>query len=757
MYNFHSLGWYGFQQLCNSILREVLGQTSQIFAPSNDEGKDGIFTGNWSPSKNVNYEGNFVAQCKFTSIADSRCSLSTFKEELLNVKELLQRGECDIYIVMTNSRLSGQSEGQIKKAFKALGVKKVLIFGSEWITAQITDNPRLRKLVPRVYGLGDLSQILDDRVYEQGKAYLDTLKFELEKVVITGAYKKAVKAIEEQNFVLLIGEAAAGKSTIATLLAMGALDHWKAATYMIGRADKVIEHWNPNDPNQFFWIDDAFGKTRYEAPLCHEWNHHLPKISAMLSKGAKIVMTSRDYIYNSAKKDLKKNMFPLFNESQVVIDVKELTLDEKKQMLYNHLKMGKQPTQYKKEIKPFLDSISEMRRFVPETARRLSDPSFTKKLNLRKDSIENFVNSQQGILLDVIEGLDTHSIAALALVYINNDNLISPITLSDEDITTVKQLGSNEFGCKQALSAMEGSMVQKAFISDEVIWKFKHPTISDAFAKYIVKDIELLKIFIVGSKVDKMLDQITCGDVKLKGATIVPRALFASIIHKLKNYKKSDDFKNEYYANYFAQDKLLLFLSNRCSKHFLELYIKENPQIMDDLNKADFRYIYRHELDLAIKLFEFQLLPEEDRCGIVKKLIKLAVEGSRVELLDNGKGYQLLNDKEKEELEEEIREKLVPNLEVLTKEAINTFENGEDAEYHMHEVKDKLSLIESYYQESIPEVIILIQDQLEVIDKWIAENKMSENEDDEDTLYENGEIDNGSNNVDKSIFDDVDQ
>ena len=64
----------------------------------------------------------------------------------------------------------------------------------------------------------------------------------------------------------------------------------------------------------------------------------------MLRKGAKILVTSRDYIYNRARKDLKESAFPLLKESQVVIDVQDLTTEEKRQILYNHLKLGKAAT-----------------------------------------------------------------------------------------------------------------------------------------------------------------------------------------------------------------------------------------------------------------------------------------------------------------------------------------------------------------------------------------------------------------------------
>jgi len=40
---------------------------------------------------------------------------------------------------------------------------------------------------------------------------------------------------------------------------MGALDQWGASTLKLDTPEKVVERWNPDEPSQFFWIDDAFG------------------------------------------------------------------------------------------------------------------------------------------------------------------------------------------------------------------------------------------------------------------------------------------------------------------------------------------------------------------------------------------------------------------------------------------------------------------------------------------------------------------
>ena len=61
------------------------------------------------------------------------------------------------------------------------------------------------------------------------------------------------------------------------MLSMGALDQWGASTLKLDTAEKVVERWNPDEPSQFFWIDDAFGVTQYYSFLgarSESWTAH---------------------------------------------------------------------------------------------------------------------------------------------------------------------------------------------------------------------------------------------------------------------------------------------------------------------------------------------------------------------------------------------------------------------------------------------------------------------------------------------------
>src|ERR1039457_1069250 len=107
MYDLYNLGWHSFQQLCLTITHEIFGQTVESFLDSSDAGRDGAFTGIWTPSRQETLSGRFVIQCKFTNKRDKNLSQSDLKDEVQKAKRLVENGHCDCYVLMTNAGISG--------------------------------------------------------------------------------------------------------------------------------------------------------------------------------------------------------------------------------------------------------------------------------------------------------------------------------------------------------------------------------------------------------------------------------------------------------------------------------------------------------------------------------------------------------------------------------------------------------------------------------------------------------------------------
>jgi hypothetical protein len=725
MYDLHRLGWSSFQQLCLTIAREVLGQTVQSFLDSNDAGRDGAFAGTWTTSPGQHFSGNFVIQCKFSGKAGSLLTKSGMADEIPKVRKLVSDGLCDVYILMTNAGVSAKQEAQIKAALSGAGVKDVLICGSTWIEDQIRENTRLRMLVPRVYGLGDLSQILDQRAYAQARAVLESLRDDLAKVVITESYRKAVNALDEHGFVLMIGEPAAGKTTIASMLAMAAADKWKSSVLKLADPAKVVERWNVDEPSQFFWIDDAFGVTQYESPLVHGWNHSLAQVKAMLRRGVKIVMTSRDYIYNRARQDLKESAFPLLSESQVVIDVHDLSDVEKQQILYNHLKLGKQTAEFRSSIRPHLEYMAAHPRFIPETARRIADPLFTDDLYLSNYHLGEFVEKREQLLLEVIHGLDANSRAALGLIYMRKDHLESPIMLQGSEPHAIERLGSTLGECIQALDALNGSLVTHMHVDDQPVWRFKHPTIGDAYAATLAFSPDLLGIFLSGSSTENLLSQVTCGNVGVEKAVIVPKSLFPTMIERLRDFSASNQYKVEWMSSWGARWTLYQFLASRCSKDFLAAYLVQSPDVLQRVAKPGLSLSAVPEVDLAVRLHEFGLLPEETRKAFVETVSTYAVQGKDLHALDDLGVRSVFQASEFDELLETVRTDFLPKMQDVRLNAQSSHQSSDSPDEHMQVILESFGILKKRFGED-EQLVKLIDREIDLVNDWISETEPPE-------------------------------
>jgi hypothetical protein len=759
-YDLHSLGWHNFQQLCLTISREVLGQTVQAFLNSRDGGRDGAFAGEWKPRAGEDLKGRYVIQCKFTSKVDKPLKLSDLKDELAKAKRLVQRGRCDCYLLLTNLPISGVEDEKIDEAFLAVGVKQFRCFGADWICQQIRESGRLRMLVPRVYGLGDLSEILDERAYTQAQVLLASMREDLSRVVLTGAYDRAITALDDHGFVLLLGEPACGKTTTAAMLAMAAIDQWKVSTLKLEKSEQMIERWNPNNPFQFFWIDDAFGVTQYEQPLVLDWNRIFPKVKAMLSAGARVVLTSRDYIYKRAKQNLKESAFPLMRESQVVIDVRDISQQERREILYNHIKLGVQPAAFRREIKPLLEGVASHSRFTPETARRLGNPLFTRALHISQESLDDFVERQEQLLQEVIQGLDEHSRASLALIFMRNGVLEIPVRLKESETSALARLGSNLGEMIAALGALQDSLTVHVTEDGRALWTFKHPTVGDAYGSILLTNPDLMDVYVEGAPCEKLIATITCGNVGLKGAVVIPKGLYDPVMAKVSGYLESAHGQFGL-RPWEIQSKVYRFLAGRCDRAFLESYLKHYPELLERITDPGLYLSAVPEVQLTLKLFELGLLPEQYRRKFVQAVIQYTVAGQDGYVLKSEEMRKMFTPAENDELTSRLRAELVPNLSTARRNWQQNHESDDDPESYMEPFVELLSALETEFTGD-DNIKAAIDNELEQARSWIeaARDEYYDQEPPEhpEPDYDVGDYSHtGGHELERSIFEDIDQ
>jgi hypothetical protein len=414
--------------------------------------------------------------------------------------------------------------------------------------------------------------------------------------------------------------------------------------------DEFVQHWNPNEGNQFFWFDDAFGTTQYQHELSDDWNRTFPHIAAALARGAKLLMTSRTYIFASAMRDLKYEALPVIRESQVVIHVSELTGAEKAQILYNHIKLGGQPTSFKQSIRPCLPKVAANRNFLPETARRLGNPLFTKGLALDAKSVDSFVSHPVGMLLDIIRTLDSGSRAALCLIFMVGGRLASPLELSEEQKRAMVRLGAKTAGIVDALTALSGSLTKFVTADGLNSWIYQHPTVRDAVATYVAANPELIDVYLAGTPIDKIVTEVVCGGVFVEGASVsVPANRYDTIIANLQE---------------LSLHRRCTFLTNRCERGFIEKYIAVDDTVLQwppssEPVEGGFAF---YDLAFVKRLNQLGLLNGHLREGFVGFVWERATEDANFDLVADVELRSILTSSEVQGLSEFIRDEFLENV-----------------------------------------------------------------------------------------------
>lgn len=603
-YPLHRLGWKAFQDVCIAISEEVLKRPVQTFLPSKDAGRDGAFVGTWK--SHDAHAGSSTIQCKFTSTVDQNLTLSKLRTELAKAQVLARRGLAADYIILTNHPVTGASELIIRDAFKAAGVGECRVFHRDWIINHIRASARLRMLAPRLYGMGDLSDLLDARAYRQAQLILSELGDGLQRLVVTDAHRRSVRAVDQHSLVLLLGAPATGKSTIGAGLALGAADAWKSHTIKATSPQELKDRINP-DESQFFWIDDAWGSTQYQRDRTEAWNQVFPLVQAALKRGSRFLFTSRDYIWNSAKQELKLQSLPVLQKSQVVINVEEFTTGEKAQIVYNHLKLGDQSSQFRKEVKPYLPGIVRTSGFLPEVARRLGESFFTSDFWPSESSLQRFFANPEDFLVETISQLDGASRAALAVVFMAGGLVRSPVrpellsqAASDFDATMV--------AVRNQLNSLNGSLLLLAKDEEGSFWKYKHPTIGDAYARYVAQDPERIRLFLIGAKAESIAHEVVCAGIDLPGSSMnVSQELQPLLAERLSR---------------LSSWELAVFVSNRSSVAFSARMLEMRPDILKRC--ATFYAPIAEDMDalLLATLHRQGLLPEHYRSDFVLRIEK---------------------------------------------------------------------------------------------------------------------------------------
>jgi len=674
----HTIGWRAFQDLCSQVCEVVLGRPVEIFREAQDGGQDAVFL---IPSE-TDAPPIGTVQCKHTSDAMRALKLSDLTAELKNVEELIKAGQADTYAFMTNMSVDAPVAAAMRERLRALGVRKPHVLGRQYIVRVIRTSARLRALVPQVYGLGDLTSIVDERLSEQSRALLDSWIPKLRTYVPTKAHRDAVNAISTHGVVMLLGNPSSGKSAIGAIVSTIASENPDNTVLALTSPRDFEAGWNPNDPGRFFWIDDAFGSNVLRDDYVQDWASAFSKLRAAIKHGNRFLLTSRKHIYEAARRRLGQRNLAQFADGSAVVDVGELTFEEKAQILYNHVNFGEQSQSWRSSVKPHLTAVAAVRDFLPGIAERLGDPNFTKGLAPRESSLVRFMEEPTEHLIDTVNALDDQLQAALILVYVHQIGF-DP---SDHDLSATQAVaeltGYSLTKIQDSFAELKGSFLKVSGSK----WTFAHPTISDALTEILRQKPHMMAALIRGATIDTILSSFTCeGSPLIRDALLIPSTLDDALVARLGRTP------DEWHRNWM----LFHFLSYRANEAVFIKTVQQFPHLLrrscwhSDLASND------PQLATYARAHRLSLLADDLRLEAADKLEAVVLNGHDVSFFEEPHMLALIPPLRLIGMGLALRTTVLPSLEDRIDEIAADADLDEEPDSHFKKLLAMLECVEA--------------------------------------------------------------
>ena len=738
----HTLGWKAFQDLCAQVCEVVFGRAVSIYREAQDGGQDATFT---SPKSGMSE--SCTVQCKFVSDPRRRLKAGDLVAEKSNIETLVSLGLAHRYCFITNMGVDAPIAAAIKAGLTSLGVVEPEIFGKEWITLKVRESAKLRALVPRIYGLGDLSIILDERRAEQTSALLGHLMPTLRTYVPTSAHRQAVRLLGENGIVLLTGAPATGKSMIAAILAATTLGSEGHQCFQLDGPGELSTFWNPNESGRFYWIDDAFGPSQLRMDYVDHWIAVMNKVRTAIAAGNRFVLTSRQHIWNAAKLKLGLRNHPKLADDTSVVNVGSLSPDERAQILYNHVKAGNQPSSFRTTLKPHLDELASANQLLPEVARRLGDRSYTTGIFSIPKDVVRFISEPKTFLKETLNELTDPQRAALTAIFLFRSRLPHHIGKDERLSISCDKFGVEMGDAINALKQLEGSFTTLKPDGSSKSWTFAHPTIADALADILRDRPDLLDLYVRGARVQELLGEIVCdGTSGVRDAVVVPESLNETVVERVLEMPDEPGLNRILFS----------FLASRASDTVVMEVVKRNPEILLRRHERYWRVRYDDRIALLARLNSMRLLPEQVRKDAAEWLERIVLDRQDASFLDQEEVLGLFTPSRLMQLSLLLYEKLGPSfveeVDAIADDAdldLDPPDNFDDIKSYARSLESALSSIDD-----VAERISAIEAAIEEATKKVAQRKREApvEWDGEDVVPKLVSASSGS----RSIFADVD-
>jgi hypothetical protein len=333
--------------------------------------------------------------------------------------------------------------------------------------------------------------------------------------VQTPAYGLALDVLKAHNYCVISGIPGIGKTTLAQVLVTRLLED---GFELIAVRDDISEAFELLDLNkrQVVYYDDFLGRSSLGERLRKNEDMSILRLlnEAKRSKCLKVILTTREYILNDARRIYEPLSGPELEVAKCIVKVEDYTRGHRARILYNHIYFSDLSSEYAlalvkdRAYKAIVDhknynprivewmtgaaGASQPGEFVAAFVAMLDNP-----LRIWEHAFDNQIGEDaRNILFCLASVIGTVSLDELRTAWI--------AMLNPAQTSAGSRVHRDRFN--SALKHIDGSFIRTERSHHETGVSFHNPSIRDYVARRLAKDTDLLLYFLSRAQCFEQID-----------------------------------------------------------------------------------------------------------------------------------------------------------------------------------------------------------------------------------------------------------
>lgn len=563
MFNLLNLDPLEFEKFCLDFMEKKLNIEFKRFGPGKDDGID-----------LVSLDGKIICQCK--RYKDS----SKLRNVCLKEYETIKKQKFEKYYLITTAEIGETVTQKIYSIFSDFMMDLSHIIGKNNIDDFLSDERNIDVLKKNHKLWLSSSMVLDlylNRYSDAvSKVLINDFESETKYFVETKAYRDAIKLIDYNGIILLIGEPGIGKTLTSKMIIRYLLINnkkYRLTSVSNNDISKLIESVHQNDEPEIIFLDDFLGQTclSIDDKLINELKTLLKLTKIYNNK--KVILNSRITILNKAKYE-KQEFEKLLDEigiKECMINVNDLTILDRARILYNLMYYNHVPLNYFKNIKDdkkynnIINHKSFNTRIIEMSIKRANDVNS----NQFYEFIINSLNNPQSVWKSEFERIELVDVILMYQLFTLGDNYI-PIDILKK--ATINYLYKNDYkldrySFNDSVNRLCNSLIRIVILNKKKYVSVLNPSINDYIQKYLLDNILELKKILKNSLYIEQVEKI----VNLDRVAIKEIAEF----EKLDAYNSYNSIISEQYLDFKKKINFILkfsYMNNKIIGYVRDLY-----------------------------------------------------------------------------------------------------------------------------------------------------------------------------------------